>query len=77
MVFIITRAIRLLNQANKTILLNKRFCYVLFYLVLKIFKKYSKIKQQDRNKYWANFRQLVSIIASLLIKDNSVVFQYI
>lgn len=32
------------KQINKTIFIHKQFCLMLFYLILKIFKKYSKLK---------------------------------
>ena len=45
------------------------------YPILKIFKEYSEVKQWDGSEYWAACRQLVSVIASLLIKDDPAVLQ--
>ena len=45
------------------------------YPTLKIFKEYSEVKQWDRSEYWAACRQLVSVLAPLLIKDNSALLQ--
>ena len=70
-------ATRLLYQANETVLLDERFCCMPSYPTLKIFKKYSKEKQWDRSKYWVACRQLVPVVALLLIKDDLAVFQYI
>ena len=65
--------IKLLQQANKIILLDQYFCVILFYLILKIFKKYSKIKQWDGSKYWVVCCQLVFIVIFLLIKDDLII----
>lgn len=35
---------------------------MLFYLTLKLFQKYNKIKQKNKKKYWVGFYQLVFII---------------
>ena len=43
------RVTRSLQQANRIVLLDERFCYMSFYPILKIFKKYSEVKQWDRN----------------------------
>ena len=68
-------ATRSLQQANGTVLLDERFCAVLSYPTLKIFKEYSKVKQWDRSEYWAACRQLVPVVTPLLIKDDPTVFQ--
>ena len=68
-------AIRSLHQANETVLLDERFRYVPSYLTLKIFKEYSKVKQWDGSEYCAACRQLVPVMAPLLIKDDLAVLQ--
>lgn len=50
-VYIRVEIIRLFDKRNKTVLLNKKFCCIFFYLILKIFKEYSKVKQWDKTKY--------------------------
>ncbi len=40
-----------LQQVNGTILLDQYFCAVPFYLTLKIFKEYNKVKQWDGSEY--------------------------
>ena len=68
-------ATRSLHQANGTVLLDKRFCCVPSYPTLKIFKEYSEVKQWDGSEYWAACRQLVPVMAPLLIKDDPAVLQ--
>lgn len=64
-----------LQTANGTVFLDQRFYAVFFYLILKIFKEYNKMKQWDGNKYWAACHQLVPMVILLLIKNNPIVFQ--
>ena len=37
-------AMRFLQQANRIVLLDEKFCYMPLYPTLKIFKEYSKVK---------------------------------
>lgn len=43
-----------LQQANETVLLNQRFRAMPFYLTMKIFKKYTEVKQWNMSEYWAS-----------------------
>ena len=70
-------AMRSLHQANRTVLLDERLCCVPFYPTLKIFKEYSKVKKWDRSEYWAACRQLVPVVALLLIKDDPALLQFV
>ena len=36
--------IKSFNQANRTVFLDEKFCYLFLYPTLKLFKKYSKVK---------------------------------
>ncbi len=62
-----------LQQANETVLLDQRFCAMPFYPILKIFKKYSELKQWDESEYWVAYRQLVPVVTFLLIKEDLTV----
>lgn len=66
-----------LQQVNGTVPLDQRFYAIPFYPTLKIFKVYSKVKQWDESEYWIVFRQLVSVVTLLLMKDDLIILQCI
>lgn len=53
------------------VFVNYYFCTIFF--TLKIFKKYSRIKQWDKSEYWAAGHQFVFVIIFLLIKNDLVI----
>lgn len=50
-VWISARATRSIQEVNYKIFSNKRFCFIILNLILKIFSEYNKVKQWDKNKY--------------------------